>query len=98
MLHSMLNFPKNEGDSRKLKKVKALVQHFSEQLRHFAPKQNCVSIGESLINYEEEKKEEEKKVWFVRTYCSVCENPSLQILPWHLAIAKDFAEGNLYFL
>ena len=29
MLHSVLNFPENEGDSQKLKKLQALVQHFS---------------------------------------------------------------------
>ena len=40
MLHFMLDFPENEGDSRKLKKVEELVQHFSGQCRHYVPKQN----------------------------------------------------------
>ena len=31
MFHSMLDFPESKGDSRKLKKVKELVQHFQEQ-------------------------------------------------------------------
>ena len=30
MLHLMLYFPENEGESRKLKKVDELVQHLSE--------------------------------------------------------------------
>ena len=29
MLHSMLHFPENEGDTGKLKKVQNLVQHFT---------------------------------------------------------------------
>ena len=33
-------FPESEGDSRKLKKVQELVQHFCEQCRHYVPKQN----------------------------------------------------------
>ena len=32
MLHAMLDFPENEVDNRKLKKVQELVQHFREQL------------------------------------------------------------------
>ena len=66
MFCSMLDFPENEGDSRKLKKVQELIQHFCEQGRHYAPKQNITykSIDESLrsINYasKEEKREEEK--------------------------------------
>ena len=40
MLHSMLDFPENERDSRKLKKVQELVQHFREQCRRYVPKQN----------------------------------------------------------
>ena len=58
MLHSMLDFPENEGDSRKLKKVQALVQHFSN-LDMCVPKQN-ISIDKSFINYKEGKREEEK--------------------------------------
>ena len=40
MVYSMLDFPENERDSRKLKKVQELVQHFHEQFRHYVPKQN----------------------------------------------------------
>ena len=58
MLHSMFDFPENKRHNRKLKKVQQLVQHFSEQCRH-VPKQN-IGIDESLINYEEEKREEKK--------------------------------------
>ena len=36
----MLDFPANDGDSKKLKKVQELVQHFSKQCRHYLPKQN----------------------------------------------------------
>ena len=36
----MLNFLENEGDSRKLKKVQELVQHFREQCKHYVPKQD----------------------------------------------------------
>ena len=40
MLHLMLYFPENEGDSRELKEVEELVQHFGEQCRHYyVPKQ-----------------------------------------------------------
>ena len=56
MLHFMLDFPENEKDSRKLKKVQALVQHFSN-LDIYVSKQN-ISIDKSFINYEEEKREE----------------------------------------
>ena len=34
MLHSLLDFPENERDSRKLKKVQKLLQQFSAQCRH----------------------------------------------------------------
>ena len=42
MLHSMsmLDFPENEGDSRNLKNVQELAQHFREQRRNYVPKQN----------------------------------------------------------
>ena len=36
----MLDFPENEGDSRELQKAEELVPHFSEQSRHYVPKQN----------------------------------------------------------
>ena len=61
---SMLNFPENERDSRKLKKIQELVQHFQEQCRYFLPKQNITySIDESLRsnNYETKKRREKKK-------------------------------------
>ena len=64
MLHSMLNIPENEGDSRKLKKVQELVQHFQEQCRNYVPKQNITySIDESTrtINYEAKKRKEKNK-------------------------------------
>ena len=35
MLRSVLDFPENEGDSRKLKKVQELIQHFREQCRMY---------------------------------------------------------------
>ena len=56
MLHSMFDFPENAGYSRKLEKAK---EHYTEQCRHYIPKQN-INFDESLTNYEEEKKEEEK--------------------------------------
>ena len=42
MLHFRLDFPGNEGDSRKLKKVQELVKHLSEQCKHYVPKQNIL--------------------------------------------------------
>ena len=42
MLCSMLHFPENEGDNRKLKKTQKVVQHFCEQCRHYVPKQNII--------------------------------------------------------
>ena len=39
MFHSVLDFPENQGDSRKLKKLQELVLHFrGEQCRHYVPK------------------------------------------------------------
>ena len=58
MLQSMLNFPGTEENSKKLKKFLQKIQHFSEQCRHCIAKQN-ISIYESLINYEEEKRKKE---------------------------------------
>ena len=40
MLHFMLDFQENEGDSRALKKVQELVQHFREQCKHYVLTQN----------------------------------------------------------
>ena len=46
----MLDFPQIEGDSRKLKKVQELVQHFCKQCKHYVTKENITyrSIDESL--------------------------------------------------
>ena len=63
MLHSILGFPENEGDSRKLKKVQELAQHFCKQCRHYdVPEQNISykQVWTFEINYEEEKREDEK--------------------------------------
>ena len=49
MLHSMLNFPENERDSRKLKKVEKLVHHISEQCRHYVPKQNVTHKYDEIL-------------------------------------------------
>ena len=40
MLHSVLDFPENEEDSRKLKKEHEVVQHFREQCIPYVPKRN----------------------------------------------------------
>ena len=50
MLCSMIDFLEREGDSRDLKKVQELVQHFCEQCKRYVPKQNITykSIDESL--------------------------------------------------
>ena len=56
--HTMLNFLENEGDSRKMKKLLVLVQHFNEQSRYVTTKN--ISIDKSLINHKEEKREGEK--------------------------------------
>ena len=63
MPHSMLDFPENEGDSRKLKKVEELVQHFSDQCRHYVPKQNIAykHWWKCEIDYEEVRKKEKLK-------------------------------------
>ena len=54
----MLNFLENEGDSRKMKKLQVLVQHFNELSRYVTTKN--ISIDKSLINHKEEKREGEK--------------------------------------
>ena len=38
----MLDFPLNEGDSTKLKKLQELVKYFRAQCRHHVPKQNII--------------------------------------------------------
>ena len=58
MLHSILNFPGTEGNSKKLKKFLQQAQHFIEQCRHCIAKQN-ISMDQSLINYKEEKRKKE---------------------------------------
>ena len=40
MLHSVFDFPENEGDSKKLKKVHELVKHFREQCKRYVPIKN----------------------------------------------------------
>ena len=67
MLHSMLNFPENLGDKRKLEKVQEVVQHFSEQCRHYVPKRK-ISIDESLTSYGEHIEEENElcSLYFVQ--------------------------------
>ena len=40
MLHFILDFPENEGGTKKLKKVQELVQPFKQQCRHYVSKQN----------------------------------------------------------
>ena len=59
----MLNFPGNEADSRKLKKVEELVQHFSEQCRHYVPKENITfkHWWKCDINYEEDREKRKRK-------------------------------------
>ena len=57
----MVNFPGNERDSRKLKKVLELVQHFREQCTYYSSIYQKISNDGNLINYEEEKKEREKR-------------------------------------
>ena len=58
MLHSMLEFSGNEKHNRKLKKVQALVQHFSNSDIYVS--KQTISIDKTFKNYEEEKREEEK--------------------------------------
>ena len=51
-LQAAVHFPQIDGDSSKLQKVKAVVQHFSQQFQeHYVPEQQ-VSIDESLIGFE----------------------------------------------
>ena len=40
MLHSVFDFPENEGDSKKLKKGQELVKHFRDQCKRYVPKKN----------------------------------------------------------
>ena len=73
MLQSKLDFPEKEGDSRKLKKVEELVQHFSGQCRNYVPKQNI-----TYKHWWKLEKREEKKT-------AVCTN-SKQTSTWGLTL------------
>ena len=42
----MLDFPENEEDSRNLKNVQELIQHFSEKFRYYVPNQNVTFKNE----------------------------------------------------
>ena len=57
MLHSVLDLPENEGDSRKLNKVEKLVHYFSKQCRHYVAKQNITykHWSKCEINHEEDR-------------------------------------------
>ena len=55
MLYSMLGFQENEGDRRKLKKVEELVQHFSEECRHYLGFRTNICTDEKM-KYEEDRK------------------------------------------
>ena len=46
ILCSMLDFPENEEDSRNLKNVQELIQHFSEKFRYYVPNQNVTFKNE----------------------------------------------------
>ena len=51
-LQSAVHFPQIDGDTSKLQKVQAIVQHFSQQFQeHYVPEQQ-VSSDESLIGFE----------------------------------------------
>ena len=63
MLHIMFDFPENEEDSRKFKKLEESVQHFSEQCRHYVQKQNITykHWWKFEINYEEDRENGRRK-------------------------------------
>ena len=46
ILCSMLDFPENEEDSRNLKNVQELIQHFSKKFRHYVINQNVTFKSE----------------------------------------------------
>ena len=46
---TVCSIPENKGDSRKLKKVQELVQHFCEQCRHYVPKQDLTKNVDKLL-------------------------------------------------
>ena len=51
-LQTTVHFPQIEGDSLKLQKVQAIVQHFSKQFQEYYVPEQQVSIDESLIGFE----------------------------------------------
>ena len=66
MLHAMLDFSENEGDSRKLKKMEKLVQYFSERRRDYVRQQNTTykHWWKFEINYEEDREKASRKMVF----------------------------------
>ena len=82
MLLSILYFPEKAEDSRKLKKVHELFryQYFSEQCRHYVPKQNTAYKhwlkSFSSINYEAKKREGRNK------NCSLCKSGTNLYIMW----------------
>ena len=51
-MQAAVHFPQIEGDSSKLQKVQAIVQHFSQQFQEYYVPEQQVSIDESLIGFE----------------------------------------------
>ena len=60
MLYSMLGFLENEENRRKLKKVEELVQHFSEECRHYIGFRTNIRTDEKM-KYEEDRKKERRE-------------------------------------
>ena len=74
----MLDFPENEKDSSRLKKVQAVVQNFSN-LDIYVLKQN-VSIDKSFMNYEEWKSEKEKRCSLDIQISSKCQHSLYMVM------------------
>ena len=51
-LQEVVQFPQIKGDSPKLRKVEAIVQHFSQQFQEYYVPEQQVSIDASLIDFE----------------------------------------------
>ena len=51
-MQEVVHFPQIEGDSPKLRKVEAIVQHFSQQFQEYYVPEQQVSIEASLIDFE----------------------------------------------
>ena len=51
-LQTTVRFPQIEGDSSKLQKVPAVVQHFSQQFQEYYVSEQQVSINKSFIGFE----------------------------------------------